>query len=708
LLADRAIRSRTFSALGVTTLVSVLVAAGSCARASARVTPSAHGRAAATVPAADCQPFTSHPCLFPFPDNRLTRHDATSVTGLRVNLPPAAMPVNIKGVPIKVGPYDRNDGFSPGSAIVVHIAGLDNAQALRRTGAVPLTDMARAFAPRQPIVVIDQATGRRQLIWAELDANAKGASNTDLLIHPGKDFIDGHTYVVALRNLRTAGGHVITAPRWFELLRDGHRLPAAERAQSARYTLIFKALGRAGIARQNLYEAWNFTVASRQNLTSRMLAIRNDAFAQLGDHDLADSIVQGHAPSFTVTSSAPLPSSTGAALTEVDGTFEVPCYLVVCGPSAQPGFHYSSGKLDAVPTQIPGNVATTQFTCIVPSSASGADPARISLYGHGLLGSRDEVTDSWVQAMATEHNMVFCATDFWGLADPDTGNDAAALANLNLFGPVIDRLQQGALNTLFLGRLMLNPSGLASSPAFRAGGRPVIETSNLYYDGNSQGGIEGGMLTALAPDFRHAVLGVTGIDYANVLVQRSTDFAPFSLVLFASYRDQSLDPVILDLMQQLWDRGEPDGYAEQMTSDPLPDTPSHQVLMQIAYGDHQVSMYSAAVEARTIGASAYEPALDLSTDRARDRNLFYGLPAIGSFPFRGSAIEVWDSGAGRVQPPPVANLAPVDVPLTNVDPHEDVRNTPAAREQKSAFLQPGGTIIDVCGGKPCRSFDYTP
>ena len=47
-----------------------------------------------------------------------------------------------------------------------------------------------------------------------------------------------------------------------------------------------------------------------------------------------------------------------------------------------------------------------------------------------------------------------------------------------------------------------------------------------------------------------------------------------------------------------------------MTTHPLPDTPSHTVLMDIAYGDFQVSMWAAAAEARTIGASAYEPALD--------------------------------------------------------------------------------------------------
>ena len=262
---------------------------------------------------------------------------------------------------------------------------------------------------------------------------------------------------------------------------------------------------------------------------------------------------------------------------------------------------------------------------------------------------------------------------------------------------------------LYLGRLMLNPGGLASNAAFQQLGRPLIETSNLYYDGNSQGGIEGGMLTALSPDFRHAVLGVTGIDYANVLVQRSTDFAPFGTLLYAAYPDPSLHPLLLDLMQQLWDRGEPDGYAEQMTTHPLPDTPSHQVLMQLAYGDHQVSMYAGAIEARTVGASAYQPALDLSTNRAQDRNLFYGIPAIKGFPFNGSAVEIWDSGPGHTSPPPLTNTPPAETTTGDEqDPHEDPRNTPAAQQQISDFLTPTGAVTNVCGGTPCRSSDYTP
>jgi hypothetical protein len=254
---------------------------------------------------------------------------------------------------------------------------------------------------------------------------------------------------------------------------------------------------------------------------------------------------------------------------------------------------------------------------------------------------------------------------------------------------------------------MINRGGLASNAAFQSSGRPVIDTSHLYYDGNSQGGIEGGLTTAVAPDFRHAVLGVTGIDYGNVLVQRSTDFAPFGTILDGSYTDASERPLILDLVQQLWDRGDPDGYAQQMTSHPLPDTPSHQVLMQIAYGDHQVSMYSAAVEARTVGAFAHVPALDLGTNRSRDRHLLFGIAPIKRYPFNGSAIVVWDSGPGLVQPPPAANLAPMDT-ATNQDPHEHPRKTPSARTQMSDFLAPNGTVVDVCGGKPCHTSVYTP
>jgi hypothetical protein len=682
-------RSRRTAALLAAT--SLLTAGVGAAQASARA-------------AADCQPFTSTPCLLPFPSNLFTVPDKTSATGVRVHLPQNAMPVNKNGVQISVAPYDRNDGFSPGSAIIIHVNGLDNAAAFAKTNPAPLSNIGVSLGSNQPILLIDERTGKRVAIWSELDANVTGAQNINLLIHPAAALTNGDTYVVALRNLKTAAGRLISAPGWFEKLRDGRQPLTDERSQLKRYAQIFKVLKHAKVKlNKTLYVAWEFTVASTQNLTGRLLAIRNNAFAQLGDTNLADGIPQGHAPAFTVTDTKPDPGNSN--ITIVDGSLQVPCYLVTCGPTATTGFHYSSSKPDATPTQIPGNVATALFECVIPSSASPSNPARISLYGHGLLGSRTEVTAGNVEAMATEHNIVFCATDWWGLASGDTLYDASALGDLNKFPVAVDRLQQGVLNTLFLGRLMRNAAGLATNAAFQSAGHPLIDTSNLYYDGNSQGGIEGGLTTAVAPDFTHAVLGVTGMDYGNLLVDRSVDFAPFGSIEFASYTDPSMDRVLLDLMQQLWDRGDPDGYAAHMTSNPLPDTPKHVVLMQIAYGDFQVSMYAGAAEARTIGASLVTPALD--SVRSRDQNLFWGIPAINRYPFSGSAVEIWDSGPGRVQPPPFADLPPTKGP-NSIDPHEDPRDTPLARQQKSDFLAPDGQVVDVCGGSPCHSFDYTP
>ena len=81
--------------------------------------------------------------------------------------------------------------------------------------------------------------------------------------------------------------------------------------------------------------------------------------------------------------------------------------------------------------------------------------------------------------------------------------------------------------------------------------------------------------------------------------------------------------------------------------------------MQGAYGDHQVSQYSAAVEARTIGARYHAPALDLPA-RNQDKNMFYGLPPIQSYPFHGSAYVIWDNGPGLTEDPPTTNTPPAE------------------------------------------------
>jgi hypothetical protein len=657
---------------------------------------------AAARPLADCQPFGAHPCAFPFPSNLFTVPDAATVTGLRVRLPSSALPVSDRGVRLRTGPYDSSDGFSPGSTLIVHVPGLDNQQALARTGAAGLSDIGQSMSARQPIVVLDAQTGQRVPIWTELDPVGAPPASTDLVIHPAGSFVEGHTYVVVLRSLLTASGDLIPSPRWFGRLLTGGRLGPAEAAQFPRYMAIFDLMARAGISRRHVYEAWEFTVASSRSLSERMLAIRDKAFAQLGDTDLGVGGVTGRAPGFQILSTTALSSS----IQEVTGTIQVPCYLKTCGLSSATGFHYRSHGFYAAPTQIPGQYVQAPFECIVPSSAGAPSPARISLYGHGFLSTDADVTAGAEQQLATAGNIVLCSTDWLGLSQGDKWNDVRAMLNPNKLPAQVARMQQGVLDMVYLGRLMISPTGLGSNPAFQLAGQSVLDTSELYYDGNSTGGIQGGIVTAVSPDVTRAVLGVSSIDWANWLIPRTQGIGDFATEQDSRYSDLSARPLLLDLMQQIWDRGDPDGYVQHLISDQFPGTQPHQVLMQTAYGDEYVSMYSAAAEARTIGVDAYQPALD--ADRSANANLLYGLTPVPGSPFDGSVIDIWDLGPGLVRDPPILDIQPpTDVP-PYVNPHESVQYTPAAQQQMSDFLSPAGAFIDVCGGAPCHAPGFTP
>jgi hypothetical protein len=616
--------------------------------------------------------------LLPFPNDHLTVADKHTATGLRIEVSRAKMPANDQGVRMDPTDINRFDGFSPGSVLLIKVPGLDTPAALARTGAVSLADLARYTAKAAPVVVLDARTHRRWPVWVELDSNADTPGHTLVEIHPAKNFLEGHRYVVGLRNLRNAAGKVLKP------------------AKAVRDKKLLKVLAAARFPTKGLYASWTFTVASRRSLSERMLAIRNDAFAQLGDTNLADGKVQGTAPKFNVTAITDFTTDQDPKIARrVTGTFQVPCYLDQQG--CPPGARFHLDPKTGLPTQLPGNEMTADFRCIVPRSASAGAPARLSLYGHGLLGSDSEVEAGNVKDMANEHDIVFCATNWAGMSSEDVPNAVSVLKDTSGMPTIADRLQQGMLNFLYLGRLMIHKDGLPANAAFAN----LVDPSSLYYDGNSQGGIMGGALTPFAPDFTHAALGVPAMNY-SVLLPRSADWTSYSLVFNPAHPDQLERPLVLDLLQLMWDRGEADGYAQHMTTHPYAGTPAHQVLMQPAVGDFQVSTFQAEVEARTIGASARAPVAALG--RLPEKTQLWGIPRIKAFPFSGSAIVLWDSGPGHNGVAPLTNV-PSSV---GSDPHENPRSTPAARDQKSAFLMPGGKVIEVCGAGPCLTAAYTP
>ncbi|CAN5629868.1 hypothetical protein BH20ACT2_BH20ACT2_00460 [soil metagenome] len=694
------------------------------------VVPSATGHpgeggsrpAAPATPRMVCDPLDATRCLLPFPNDSFTVGDPTTATGRRLDLSMFATPRNVAGKAIDPAEWNRNDGFSPGSPVLVHVPGLD----LHRTWGTAdlpaeqrdhLADIARYQQPDAPIVLVNTATGERHPFWSELDSHPDTTDAERLLIaRPAVNFAEGTRYIVALRDLRRSDGSRIEPGAAFASYRDGERRPNDDDHERRRPAMerIFGELAQHGIGREDLYLAWEFTVASERNLSERALTLRDEAFAGLGDHDLADGVVEGVPPGYEITSVTDFtPAQDRGTARRIEGTVMVPNYLTpqvafelespvdvpVFGSTVPVSLPLSRlnllGSDDGLPARNPLQPdVQVPFVCNLPHGGA-AEPAHPLLYGHGLLGSRGEANGSSTEDLRLR-GFAPCAVDWWGMSSADLPNVAVLLADLSNFPSLPDRTQQGFLNFMFLGRALTHPAGMVTHPAFRtATGEPLIRSGELYYDGNSQGAILGGALVALAPDFERAVLGVSGMNYSTLL-NRSVDWeGAYGDVLYATYPDKIDQQLVFALIQMLWDRGEANGYAHHATDDPLPGTPAHQIMLQLAYSDHQVANVAAEVQGRTYRTALRTPAL--TDGRHWSVDPAFGFDTVSTDATAGASYLVyWFSEERGNTTPPNGNVPP----RSGTDPHGDPRKDNAGSDQVAHFLLTG-ELIDVCTGAPC-------
>ncbi|MEO5722812.1 MAG: hypothetical protein ABIQ39_05405 [Ilumatobacteraceae bacterium] len=634
-------------------------------------------KAALAAAPAGCDALDSKRCLLPFPSNAYTTTDTKSATGRRVAFPAAGMSANVAGVAINPAEWNRNDGFSPNTPMLAYFAGLDATASKLPSW----TDLQSSLAADATVVLIDEKSGDRIPLWAELDAQA--ASDTDRLlqIHAAVALAEGHTFVVGIRGMRTSDGQTITPSATFRVYRDqlSTSIPEIE-SRRPEMEAALAALTSAGVERSTLQLAWSFTTASADNIAGRMLHIRDDALAALGPDK---------SPAYTITTVTPKPQDNVAL--HVEGTYTVPNYLTGNGSPGN-AFHYDVDTATS-PDALPSVNGTMQagFACNVSVATMAATtPAHLVEYGHGLLGSNLEINAGNVRAFANEDNIVFCATKWAGMSEDDVPNAVATLGQFGTFNTVADRLQQGVLNQIFLGRLMTRPGGLVDDKNFkRSDGAAMIDPNHLDFDGNSQGGIMGLMLAAVSPDIERAVLGVPGMNY-SLLLPRSVDFATYLAVFKPAYPNDLDRVLILAMTQMLWDRGEGGGYAQHVTSNPYPGTKAKPLLLDVAFGDHQVSDIAAMVEARTIGATIHRPVT--APGRSQEVEPGWGLKTT-TYPSSGSGVIVWDSGMAQI---PLTDTAP----SVGDDSHEDPRADSVVRRQKASFLF-DDTLIDVCNGAPC-------
>lgn len=599
----------------------------------------------------DCDGLDSRACLLPWPNVAFTVADESTPTGRRLALPADAMPRNADGTPIDVTDQNRADGFSPGSSILLDLPGVD----IAASGLAPSTDIGSSLLEDAPIVIIDLVTGERVPYWAEVDAQAPDDADRLLIVRPAVSLVEGHDHLVAVRDLQTADATPVEYPAQWTGVDDMDALAAL---------LADNEVPDADMA-------WTFPVASSDSLAGRALSMR----------DQTDTALAGGSPTFTVTSS----TDNGAGVRIVEGTYAVPNFLSGTGAPGSTLLLDDDGTPARNPDQ-PDYPAA--FACAV--STSSALPTVV--YGHGLLGSRQEGMGLATLTALGQANI--CATDWIGMSTDDIGNVASILAELSLFPQQADRMVQGLVNFHVLGRLVNTADGFVSAPEFQlADGSPALSPDGAVFVGNSQGGILGGAVSAITNEWDRVVLGVPGINY-SLLLTRSSNWPRFQTVFDAAYTTPVDRLLALELIQLLWDRGENQGYVQHLVDDTYDGVTPKSVLMVQAFGDHQVANVSTEVLARTIGAVAQSPAL--GEGRSPDVEPLWGIDAIEGTVTEGAVLALWDFGSPA--PPPV-NLPPTD-PEYGEDPHGAGSDETRVIEQAFAWLL-ADTYV-ACDG-PCVS-----
>ncbi len=614
----------------------------------ARATEETHG---------PCDPLVPEACAYPFPNSFYLEEDTSTPTGYRVHFTPEALPVAKDKKPIDPTAWNTLDGFPIIPSILAYFPDVS------LDGTAPHWDIDRSLEFDSPTVLLNADTGEWVPHFVELNESGTHPDEKAFMMWPAQALDYGTHYIVAIRDLVDVNGNPIEPSDAFLALRDGQITTDPDiEFRREHYESLFLTLQRAGVARGDLQLVFDFVTASQKAVTSWMLSMRDDTLQRLSPNG----------PRYIIDQVDEWPKE--EIYRYIQGRIRVPLYLTTAGPSARSRLVIGDNGLPAFQ-----GYTWVRFNATIPRSLyENPHPALILQDGHGLFDSQKEITYGWARDFIDKYEYVACAVDWWGMAMPDLPTTVVTLAtDISRFPTLPDRLHQGVINQVALMEFMIGPA--VEDPAFSVNGTRVIDPAQRGYYGNSEGGILGGTYMAVSTRVTRGVLGVGGSPY-GLMLPRSADFTPFFEILKTRYPNELDQMFLIAFLQMVWDRAEPAGYVHHMTTDPFPNTPEHQVLMQIAIGDAQVPNLASQVYARSV------PGTYLLDPYARE---VWNLEPMAA-PYVGSGYVEFDFG---VPPVPVTNTPPDE----EYDTHEDARRVPEGQDQIDHFLRTG-ELANYCDG----------
>lgn len=642
-------------------------------------------------------------CGVPYPNDFFLVDDSSTPTGKRIEFRgPAKMVTN--NVPVNSADLNETftaDGFSRYTPIVwSHGVRVDPSSIVKI-----FDDHGATLEASAHTALIDTSTGRRVAHFVDLDPRAVDDAREALIMRPLEALKERTRYVVAVHGLVDAKtGAAIAPSEQFRRVRD--RLAGAGGAgadavlgplQERFETDVFAVTDAAGIARESLQLAWDFTTGSDENTMRDMLDSRALALEELERTPpvvTIDALFEG--PNLDlILDNAP------ETWRMIKGT--------VTGPRVVDDNNAGARLVrDAAGLVVLNGTTTFEFTAIVPASVRDRfEPGPVLLFGHGFFGSRQEVEGSATRRITDHAGTVMIAIDWQGMSSDDSGVVASSVggrvSESLLFG---ERVMQGMINWATMTKAIRlglfddldefqRPFDDDAPGVVRVGrvsnkGRPVMDSRGpISFLGISQGHVLGGVLSAHNADIERSILMVGGANFSAMMF-RAVPFARFLAILDISLPDPLDQRKLHAHMQSHFDRFDPITFAPYVVGAPLPDTATHasppngferrHVLELMGIGDSQVPNLGSALHAKDMGIPLLQPSPVAPLIGARTRD----------FPAR-DGLVAYDLG---ISPDfyAVAEPAPDENPV-----HEGLRRVPEAMDQMATFINEG-IIENYCDG----------
>jgi hypothetical protein len=629
-----------------------------------------------------CQPLLSGAdCFLPYPSDFFRVQDPSLPSGHRIELRGAAKLRTPENISADLGDARVIDGFSRLPTVVAYFP-----TALSSEGLVSLIDPAEnSLLATSPTVILEAQTGARIAHYVDLDPRADKPERQMILLRAHVGLKERTRYIVAFKGLKQKDGAAVVAPDGFRRLRDHQgasepRLLPLQRRYDAE---VFPALEAAGVSRESLQLAWDFTTGSDAHVMRDLLRVRELTLAWLSSNEPVVKV------------------------TKVDVDRYENIWRTVYGTLTVPLFMEHDGRGSPLARDASGAVRQNgtfeqPFMAAVPVSVRDQFAAgRPLVYGHGFFGERDQITNGAPRAIASRLKAVFFAVDWLGMSTDDIPPLVSGLASAPSQALIFtQRVPQGMAGFMTLSAAVTR--SMRKDPAFRrpdaAGqkgvsvdasgksnaGEVLFENGASNFLGISQGHVMGGVLAALDPNLSRLCLNVGGAGFTHMMF-RARPFSPFLEVMGVGLPDPFEQRKFQATSQAHFDPIDPGFWARYVFESPLPGSPAdRRILQQTALGDAGVPNIGSFLHARQLGLKVLKPSPVIP----------FGLEGVEG-PVAGSALAIYDFGLD------LKAIYRDDAPHPKDTPaHEGIRNLEPAITQMDQFFRADGKIAHTCDG-PC-------